>query len=390
MLPGRVNMAKLIKSMFKSGVAAMALVASFVAAPAAIANDKPLGGALAKDTALWQTYVAQFVATDGRVIDNVNSGISHTESQGYGMLLAVAANDKSSFERIWAFTQSTMYIREDGLGAWKFEPKAVDVASNDVAASAQAVTTPVAGQITDMNNATDGDILIAWALAEAGAAGFGEQYSARAVQLSQALRSTVYNAGSFGLQMMPGKIGFSAAERGGKPVVNLSYWVFPAFDRLAVLAPQPMWSQLTKSGKALVRASQSFASALPSDWLALNVENNTISSATGFDDAFSYNGIRIPLYLAMTGPKSRQLLRASFEQWFSLEGPLKTVGANDRSLRDTLSDPGYEAIRSLYKCATGSTPFPAQTLTSLDINYYPATLQMLAIIAARQSYPKCV
>ena len=151
-----------------------------------------------------------------------------------------------------------------------------------------------------------------------------------------------------------------------------------------------MWAELTKSGKALVQASQSFAAALPSDWLALDVEKHTITSATGFDDAFGYNGIRIPLYLAMTGPKSRKMLRASFEQWFSLEGPLKTVGANDRSLRDTLSDAGYEAIRSLYKCATASTPFPAETLTSLDVNYYPATLQMLAIIAARQSYPKCV
>ena len=384
-------MAKRVTGMIKAGIAALALAATLVAAPLAHAKDKPsngkpLAGVLVKDAALWQAYAAQFITADGRVIDNVNGGISHTESQGYGMLLAVAANDKAAFERIWAFTQSTMYIREDGLGAWKFEPKAVTVASNDVA----AVTSPVAGQITDMNNATDGDILIAWALAEAGAAGFGENYTARATQLSQALRSTVYNAGRFGLQMMPGKVGFSAAERDGKPVVNLSYWVFPAFDRLAVLTPQPMWAELTKSGLAHIQASQNFASALPSDWLALDVEKHTTSSATGFDDAFGYNGIRIPLYLAMTGSKSRRVLRASFEQWFSLEGPLKTVGANDRSLRDTLSDPGYEAIRSLYKCATASMPFPAETLTSLDVNYYPATLQMLAILAARQSYPKCV
>ena len=371
--------------LFKTGLAAFACIAGLALAPFAYANDKPLAGALAKDAALWQAYAAQFITGDGRVIDNVNGGISHTESQGYGMLLAVAANDKAMFERIWSFTQSTMYVREDGLGAWKFEPK-VAVASNDTA----EIASPVAGQITDMNNATDGDILIAWALAEAGSAGFGEQYSARATQISQALRSTVYNAGSLGLQMMPGKTGFSAAERGGQPVVNLSYWVFPAFDRLAVLAPQAMWPELTKSGMAHIKASQNFAAALPSDWFALDVEKSIIAAAPGFDDAFSYNSIRIPLYLAMTGPKSRRVLRASFEQWFQLEGPLKTVGVNDRALRDTLLDPGYEAIRDLYKCATASTPFPAATLTSLDVNYYPATLQMLAIIAARQSYPKCV
>lgn len=355
-------------------------------ASSAFAKDTPLAGALSKDTALWQAYAAQFVTEDGRVIDNVNGGISHTESQGYGMLLAIAANDKAAFERIWAFTEKTMYIREDGLGAWKYEPNAGKVASNDPA----AVAGDSAGQITDTNNATDGDILIAWALAEAGAAGFGDQYSARAAAISMSLRGTVYEAGNLGMQLMPGKIGFSAEERDGKPVVNLSYWVFPAFDRLAVLTPGPIWKQLTKSGMVHIEASQEFAAALPSDWFALDVENNTRAPAPGFDDAFSYNSIRIPLYLAMTGSKSRRILRASFEQWFQLEGPLKTVGVNDRALRDTLTDPGYEAIRSLYHCATGNTPFPAQSLTSLDVNYYPATLQLLSIIAARQSYPKCV
>jgi endoglucanase len=374
--------------MVKHMIARLVLAVSIFAAPAALAGDKPLAGALAKDQGLWQAYARQFVTTDGRVIDNVNGGISHSESQGYGMLLAVAANDKVAFERIWSFTQTNMYIREDGLGAWKFEPLAEKTASVGDQ-TAKPVQAPV-GQITDMNNATDGDILIAWALAEAGAAGFGEQYSARAKDISLALRSTVYSGGSMGLQMMPGKVGFSAEERDGKPVVNLSYWVFPAFERLAVLMPLPMWPELTKSGIAHIEASQIFAAALPSDWFSLDLETGERAAAPGFDDAFSYNAIRIPLYLAMTGPQSRRVLRASFADWFALEGPLKTVGVNDRALRDTLLDPGYEAIRSLYECATASTPFPAAVLTSLDVNYYPATLQLLAVIGARQSYPKCV
>lgn len=374
--------------------------ALLVAAPSGHAADQPLAGALAKDSSLWQSYAVRFIQPDGRVIDNVNGGITHTESQGYGMLLAVAANDKAAFEQIWAFTRQTMYIRDDGLGAWKFEPAASgenstapkEPATNDSApkdATEQAAT-PMPGRISDLNNATDGDLLIAWALAEAGAAGFGEQYTARAAELALALRGTVYDGGKFGLQMMPGKTGFSAEERSGQPVINLSYWIFPAFERLGVLAPHPMWPQLTKSGMALIQASRNFPAGLPSDWLSLNLEKGSFTSAPGFDDAFSYNNIRIPLYLAMTGPKSRRVLRAAFEDWFQLDGPLKTIGVNDRSLRDTLSDPGYEAIRSLYKCATANTPFPPGTLTSLDVNYYPATLQMLAVLAVRQSYPKCV
>jgi endoglucanase len=336
----------------------------------------PVGGALAQDQVLWGLYASQFITADGRVIDNVNGGISHTESQGYGMLLAVAAGDRETFARIWEFTATHLYVRDDGLAAWKWQPDPTDATR---------------GQIADLNNATDGDLLIAWALAEAGAAGFGDAYTQNAKAIVAALEATLYPATPFGLQMKPGVAGFSAEERNGKPVINLSYWVFPALKRLQTLAPKGFWPELTQSGeKLLVQASASFPAALPPDWLALDQAGGALTTADGFDDGFSYNAIRIPLYLAMTGPSSRRMLRASFEHWFQLEGPLRTVGANDRVFRETLNDPGYEAIRSIYLCATRGQPVPAAMRDSLDANYYPATLQLLALMAVRQSYPKCL
>lgn len=56
----------------------------------------PLGGAL-KTPAFWQSYKARFVTAQGRVVDTGNGNISHSEGQGYGMLLAVAANDRETF-----------------------------------------------------------------------------------------------------------------------------------------------------------------------------------------------------------------------------------------------------------------------------------------------------
>jgi endoglucanase len=159
---------------------------------------------------------------------------------------------------------------------------------------------------------------------------------------------------------------------------------------LAVLAPQPFWADLTKSGEAHVQRAEAFPSALPPDWIVLDTASGSIGVAPGFDDAFSYNAIRIPLYLAMTGPSSRRILRAAFEHWFQINGPLHTVGVTDRALREPLQDPGYEAIRSIYFCATRGRPIPADMHRSLDANYYPATLQLLALMAVRQSFPKCV
>jgi endoglucanase len=357
--------------------ALLAMAALLLALAPARAEGAPVGGALASDQALWASYVGQFVMPDGRVIDNVNGSITHTESQGYGMLLAVAAGDRETFQRIWAFTETHMYVREDGLGSWKWQPASVSTAAPE-------------GAIADTNNATDGDILIAWALAEAGAAGFGDDYTKRARAIVAALEATVYDLPPFGLQIMPGRQGFSAEERDGKPVINLSYWVFPAFQRLAELAPAPFWSGLAESGWNLIVASSSFSAALPPDWMALDAAAGTVSTAAGFDDGFSYNAIRIPLYLAMTGPASRRVLRAGFEHWFGFAGPLNTVGVNDRALRDALTDPGYEAIRALYGCSTRGAPWPPALIQSLDTNYYPATLQLLALMAVRQSYPQCL
>lgn len=94
----------------------------------------------------WAAYKGAFLDPGGRIIDTGNSNISHSEGQGYGMWLAVLADNLSDFELIWSFTRTELLVRDDGLSAWKWDPR----------------TRP---HVTDINNATDGDILIAYALA---------------------------------------------------------------------------------------------------------------------------------------------------------------------------------------------------------------------------------
>ena len=94
----------------------------------------------------WGTYKKRFVRA-GRVIDDVNR-ISHSEGQGYAMLIAVKAGDRAAFDEIWQWTKRELYVDPSGLAAWKWDDR-------------------TASKVTDKNNASDGDILIAWALAEA-------------------------------------------------------------------------------------------------------------------------------------------------------------------------------------------------------------------------------
>ncbi len=50
----------------------------------------------------WNLYRQKFVTAEGRVVDDANGGISHSESQGYGLLLACLAGDRATFASIFA------------------------------------------------------------------------------------------------------------------------------------------------------------------------------------------------------------------------------------------------------------------------------------------------
>lgn len=167
----------------------------------------------------WSAYTDRFVSQEGRVIDDGNGGISHSEGQGYGLLLAYLAGNRADFERIWSFTERELLLRDDNLAAWKWEPWA----------------TP---HITDLNNAADGDILIAYALALAGAAWHDQRFTRNARNIARALGRTSVFEHQGELLLLPGVGGFGPKARRDGPVVNPSYWVFEAFPVLARIAPR--------------------------------------------------------------------------------------------------------------------------------------------------------
>ena len=102
--------------------------------------------AVASDQAQWLEFRQRFITADGRVVDTGNRNVSHSEGQGYGMLLAEAFDDRPTFNRLLGWTRATL-LRPEGLHAWRFKPGGIGVDDN--------------------NNATDGDLYIGWALLRA-------------------------------------------------------------------------------------------------------------------------------------------------------------------------------------------------------------------------------
>ncbi len=330
-----------------------------MAVPAGSPSDGP---------ALWAVWRNHFVEPSGRVVDNANGGISHSEGQGYGMLLAVLSDDEATFRLIWNFTRTELFIVGKDLPAWRWD----------------AATNP---HIQDTNNATDGDILIAYALTLAGRAWDDDGLIDSARTMAEAIgRKTVVAAPGRRL-ILPGADGFSAEERPDGPVVNLSYWVFEALPVLAELDPTTDWQAVAATGLELAQNARFGPADLPPEWLSIG--HGRLRPAQGFDAVFGYNAIRIPLYLMRAGLATPNRL-APFLANRNGDGSSNVVLLANGAKIEPLADQGYRMVLAAAECATSGVPLPSDLADYNATLYYPATLYLLAWFYLAEAVPGCL
>lgn len=317
----------------------------------------------------WQPWRDRFVTLDGRVIDTANKNISHSEGQGYGLLLAVLAQDRETFTRIWTFTHNELLLRDDGLAAWRWDPDSKP-------------------HVTDINNAADGDILIAYALALGGDLWKVSSWTNTARNMADAIGQRLLRRVGERTVLMPGVKGFGAQDRPDGPVVNLSYWVFEALPVLARLAPNADWQALAGSGRDLIRQARFGSAELPADWISLKAAKPAF--ADGFEPRFSYDAVRIPLYLLRAGINDRSLLGPFAKAWGDGTAAPPIVDLAGNKTTGSMDDPGYRMIGAMMACALDRKPVPAELRSPKLTAYYPATLYLLALAGIAQHYPECL
>lgn len=300
----------------------------------------------------WRRYQEHFIAADGRVVDTGNQGISHSEGQGFGMLLAVHFQDRATFERLWGWTQAHLQVRSDRLFAWKWTPQE---------------------GVTDPNDAADGDLLIAWALLRA-----AQQWQvpawtteSRAVRTDVLAKLTRRIDGQ--LVILPGETGFEKADG---LVVNPSYWVFPAFKAFGRDDRRPEWGQLRETGHALLQRARFGSWGLPPDWLQMK---GTFGPAAGFAPRFGYDAVRVPLYLLWAGDSPAELL-APFQRHWASYAPTAVLPAwldlVDGTKADYEAPPGMRTIIG-QTLAYPELDAPALAAGTDDHDYYSTSLHLL-------------
>jgi endoglucanase len=311
----------------------------------------------------WQTFKRRFIVDERRVVDSGNNNVSHSESQGWGLLFAQSFDDKQAFGRIWDWTSKSLQ-RSDGLFSWRWSPNTAD---------------PVA----DKNNAADGDILIAWALMRA-AAKWNEP---RWLQPSRRIQSAVLERLAVEFQgrliLLPGLQGFA---RGNRYVVNLSYYVWSAIHDFAEGAgDRTKWRRLEADGLWLCDNAAFGDYKLPPDWLLFG--QHAFRVADDWKPYFGFDAIRIPLYLAWHNQASRlgRFLTAWGTPRFGGRPPA-WINLDDGAVAPYPSSGGYAAVAAVTQFVADGFKGAAPVAAIVDEDdYYSASLKLLSNLAGQEA-----
>jgi len=229
----------------------------------------------AADAGTWPGFKERFISAEGRVIDRFQQEISHSEGQGYAMLLAVAANDREAFSHLWQWTRVHLQVRStDALCAWSWGKRA----NGELA--------PI-----DFNNATDGDICIAWALFLAREQWNVPAYEDEGNRLLASISDHLLVERYGRTLMLPGYYGFTSPD---SLVLNPSYWVLPAFRVFGRFSDPVLWDRVYENGLQLLKENSYGRWKLPPDWMLLKQEGSAIFADK--PPLFGYEALRVLLW----------------------------------------------------------------------------------------------
>ncbi|MGZ8272740.1 MAG: glycosyl hydrolase family 8 [Burkholderiaceae bacterium] len=296
--------------------------------------------------ALWDEFRRRFVTNDGRVLDD--DGSTHSEGLGTALLASVAAADHPRFERIWSVARGLW--RDDGLFSWRVQG---------------------GGRVIDANNATDGDLYIAWALAGAARVFGSPDLANEARRIARAIRAHCIRETRHGPVLVPGRFGF---DRGGYVVANPSYWVFPALSSLDAVDPHPLWRALSDTALVLLARTHFGNRGLTADWIEIDHDVRPWRERPA---RFGYEAIRVPLFLYWGGHLAHAQL-AAFTRHAAAPAFPAWVGLDRDEASPDRAPAGFEAIARLARALPAVT---RAQLPGLNGSYYSSSLTLLAALA---------
>ncbi len=312
----------------------------------------------------WRSFKSRFLSQDGRIVDPASPDITHSEGQAWALLLAEHHDDREAFGRILAWTRQRLAVRTDRLLAWRYR-------------------TDAGGVVDDHNNATDADLCYAWTLLRASRRWPRDGLRSAAIAIATDIRRNLMRQVGSRWLLLPGARGF---EHDRFVVVNPSYYVFGALDDLSDALEDDAWSRLADHGEHLLRDARFGRWALTPDWVRVARQDGRVSMLPGRGERFSYDAVRVPLYLTWSRRSVRGLLAPYVSFWADSAHaylPAWTTLTDDRP-SPYAAGPGIRAIASLVLAAAGKSPADLPPPGGEPDNYYHAALALLARAAGQE------
>ncbi len=244
---------------------------------------------------LWHSFSTHFIdSATGRVFDP--NGDQHTTSEGqaYALFFALAANDRVTFNRVLAWTQSNL---------------AAGDLSMHLPASGWGKSADGSSKILDPNSASDADTWLAYTLLEAGTLwNLPAHYNLGRSMLALIAKNEVANLSGFGPMLLPGPAGF---QHGAATILNPSDLPLFLFQYFAVIDPSGPWYAIVSGIPRMLEQSVRHGFAM--DWIEYDPGDgfhpvaDPAAAGSGASSmpapVGSYDAIRVYLWAGLINPE---------------------------------------------------------------------------------------
>lgn len=353
--------------------ACLSLIAAALAVPAAAQEDlvvRQVSDPLHPLQQAWQTWKRMCLMSDGRIVDGFQEGASHSEGQGYGLVLAAMFADHFSCRTIIDWTERHLAVRDDALLSWRWRPNTVP-------------------QIEDPNNASDGDIFYAWGLLLVSNLVGDESLRVRATRIARDLdRLCLIDLpdSSGDVVLLPAVNGFVREEG---ILINPSYYMPLAMTQIAAATGTQRLAQAASSGMALIDRLGEIG-PVP-DWVLVDGDSLT-KPPDGFSSQSGYEAVRVPLFALWSGHARSPAVLAHVKatSTFGSEATPTRIDPRTGEVSERSGHAGYAAVSRLGECAAGGGVGSLMPRFDSDQPYYPATLHLMSLLVQITTYPRCV
>ncbi|UAL09290.1 glycosyl hydrolase family 8 [Caulobacter segnis] len=307
----------------------------------------------------WTAYKSRFVQPEGRVVDTGNGNVSHSEGQGFAMVMATAYDDPDTFKKLWSWTDRTLSRSDTRLFRWRYVP------TGDL-------HTP------DPNNALDGDLLIAWALLRGGERWRRPEYVQASAEIRKAILAKLLVRQGDRTLLAPGMEGFVQADG---MVFNPSYAIMPALDAFATREPRSPWPGVRDQALRALRDARFGTMDLPVDWVRVD-SAGAMWTDPDRPPRFGFDAVRVPLYLCWSGRCGDATLDPVKRWWSSFRAAGKPAPAwidvRTGEVAPFAASVGMASVADLVLTGRSAS-------ASIDNeDYYSSSLLILTQIAAQE------